>query len=293
MIDFLGEKVKIGFVDFWKKYEPENWFIYKTLSKKYEIIIDNDNPDILFCSCFGDKKDMYKNVVKIYYTGENRNTAIEDCDYSITFNRDDNGGRNLYLPLSIMYDKENVHTLSDDEKLLNRKFCNFIYNQDTIGIGATLRKIICSLLMKYKRVDCPGRILHNLDVPDLKKSGEVGWEKSKIDFISNYKFTIAVENSNTDGYITEKLLDPLLACSVPIYWGSNGNTTPFPKDCMICVNDFDSFDELIARIKEVDENDEEYLRLCRNNPIHRGLIPSYEEKLLNFFEKVLDKVRGK
>jgi hypothetical protein len=55
---------------------------------------------------------------------------------------------------------------------------------------------------------------------------------------------------------------------------------------MICVNDFDSFEELIARIKEVDENDEEYLRLCRNNPIHRGLIPSYEEKLLNFFETI-------
>lgn len=289
----MKEKVKIGFVDFWKKYEPDNWFIYKALSKKYEIIIDNDNPDILFCSCFGNKKDMYKDVVKIYYTGENRNTVIDGCDYSITFNRDDNGGRNLYLPLSIMYDEENVHALPDDEKLLNRKFCNFIYNQDTIGRGATLRKIICSLLMKYKRVDCPGRILHNLDVTDLKKSGEVGWEKSKIDFISNYKFTIAVENSNTDGYITEKLLDPLLAGSVPIYWGSNGNTTPFPKDCMICVNDFDSFEELIARIKEVDENDEEYLRLCRNNPINRGLIPSYEEKLLNFFEKVLDKAKGK
>ena len=54
----MKEKVKIGFVDFWKKYEPENWFIYKALSKKYEIIIDNDNPDILFCSCFGNKKGI-------------------------------------------------------------------------------------------------------------------------------------------------------------------------------------------------------------------------------------------
>ena len=62
---------------------------------------------------------------------------------------------------------------------------------------------------------------------------------------------------------------------------------------MICVNDFNSFEELIARIKEVDENDEEYLRICRNNPIHKGLITSYEDILINFFEKVLDKVRGK
>lgn len=286
----MKEKVKIGFVDFWDNYEPENWFIYKALSKKYEIIINNDNPDILFCSCFGNKKNMYKNVVKIYYTGENRNIGIEDCDYSITFNRDDNGGRNLYLPLSIMYDKENIHTLSDDEKLLNRKFCNFIYFQNRYGRGARLRQILCTKLMNYKHVDCPGRVLHNLDSPDLKKSGDKDGRKSKIDFISNYKFTIAVENRNTDGYITEKLLDPLLACSVPIYWGSNGNTTPFPKDCMICVNDFDSFEELIARIKEVDENDEEYLRLCRNNPIHRGLIPSYEEKLLNFFETIRETI---
>ena len=166
----MKKKLKIGFVDFWSRYEPENWFIYKALSKKYEIIIDNDNPEILFCSCFGNKKDEFKDVIKIYYTGENKNTGIEGCDYSITFNRNETGGRNLYLPLSIMYDKKNIHTLTDDE-MLNRKFCNFIYFQKRHGYGSQLRQELCKDLMKYKHVDCPGRVLHNLDSTELKERG--------------------------------------------------------------------------------------------------------------------------
>ena len=41
----------------------------------------------------------------------------------------------------------------------------------------------------------------------------------KIKFFSSYKFSIAMENSNGDGYISEKIVDSFLAGTVPIYYG--------------------------------------------------------------------------
>jgi len=45
-------------------------------------------------------------------------------------------------------------------------------------------------------------------------------ETEKINFIKNYKFTIAFENSTSPGYTTEKLWQPMLSGSVPVYWGN-------------------------------------------------------------------------
>ena len=43
--------------------------------------------------------------------------------------------------------------------------------------------------------------------------------KDKIKFFSSYKFSIAMENSNGDGYISEKIVDSFLAGTIPIYYG--------------------------------------------------------------------------
>ena len=44
--------------------------------------------------------------------------------------------------------------------------------------------------------------------------------KNKIDFIMDHKFTIAFENSSYPGYTTEKIFEPMLVNSIPLYWGN-------------------------------------------------------------------------
>lgn len=278
--------VKIGFADFWGLYEPTEGYIYRTLSKKYNITIDNDDPDFLFFSTYGCDHLDYKKAVKIFFTHENVFPNFNLCDYSLSFLRDGIGGRNLYLPVALLFDKHDIPPF--DTCLLNRRFCNFIYSQESIGGGARLRKQVCQELMKYRLVDCPGRVLHNMDALELSDRKQRDWNATKINFLKNYKFTIAFENTNSDGYITEKLIDPLLAGSVPIYWGSAGNVFPFSKDCMIYANDYHDIDSLIARIKEVDENDELYMSICNANPIRNGALVSLEETFLKFFDKIYE-----
>ena len=283
----MKQNVRVGFVDFWPGYMPENEFIFRALTRYYNVIIDNKKPDFLFYSCCGSEHLSYDKAVKICYYGENLIPNFNICDYSLSCLRDSISGRNLWTPQAIRYNGEEPPAVSDS--LFNRHFCNFLYSQESMGKGAQYRKDVCIELMKYRHVDCPGKILHNMESSELATRDSGDWHASKIEFLKQYKFTFAFENTNTDGYMTEKLLDPLIAGSVPIYWGSEGNIDPFNKDCLICASDFSSTEALIERIIEVDTNKELYLSMCAANPLRHKLLGDWMEPLSKFLFKIIEK----
>lgn len=51
-----------------------------------------------------------------------------------------------------------------------------------------------------------------------------------------YRFTICIENSNIDDYWTEKIADPYLAYSKPIYFGCKNITSYFPTNSLQLIN---------------------------------------------------------
>ena len=70
------EKIKINFVDFWDNLDKTDNYFYHLLSMKYKVVIDEDDPDLLFFSVDYAKRkerDRYINhrCRKIFYTGEN------------------------------------------------------------------------------------------------------------------------------------------------------------------------------------------------------------------------------
>lgn len=93
------------------------------------------------------------------------------------------------------------------------------------------------------------------------------YDEGKINFLKNYKFTIAFENTKGNGYTTEKLTDAFMACSIPIYWGNPLVTREFNPKAFINCNDFDSFDSVIEYIKLLDNNDELYLEMLSQPPL--------------------------
>ena len=54
----------------------------------------------------------------------------------------------------------------------------------------------------------------------------------------NYNFTIAFENSDYPGYITEKIIHAFIAGTIPLYWGGGEYLKDtIPADCFInCKN---------------------------------------------------------
>lgn len=102
-----------------------------------------------------------------------------------------------------------------------RRFCNFFYSN-----CVSFREDFCRTLARYKPVDCPGRSLRTMPPIDEPQSHAGKWSR-KREFLSGYKFTVAFENSSAPGYHTEKILDPMLAGSIPIYWGDPGIARQF------------------------------------------------------------------
>ena len=59
---------------------------------------------------------------------------------------------------------------------------------------------------------------------------EFGKDNSKHDWSSRYQYSLAFENGVLNGYFSEKINDPMMAFSKPIFWGAQDIGRYFPKD---------------------------------------------------------------
>ena len=242
------KKIKILFEDFWPGFNSSDNFLTKVLEKEYEIVID-ENPDYLFFSVWGYNHLKYRNCIKIFYSLENLEPDFNLCDYAIAFQFITAGDRYLRYPLYLINGYEQLNKQSFDIKqVLNRKFCNFVYSNNKWA--DPIRENFFNKLSKYKNVDSGGVLLNNIGGP----------VKNKMDFIKDYKFTIAFENSSLSGYTTEKIVEPMVVNSMPIYWGNPDIDLDFNKQSFIYVNDYETIDEAIDEIIRLDNDDEAYIQ---------------------------------
>ena len=81
----------------------------------------------------------------------------------------------------------------------------------------------------------------------------------KLCIIRSYKFTLAIENSRSLGYVTEKLFQPLLVGSVPIYMGAPDVTDVLPHDMsVIHISDFPTIDLLGSYLRRLMNDTDAY-----------------------------------
>jgi hypothetical protein len=257
--------MKISFVDFWPKFDPNNNFflhLLRDIKEDVQVVYPEDS-EILFFGPFGNENSMYKNCKKVFYTGEDIKPNFKKCDYSLTFEFDNFDEKNIRLPLWYLYiDWFNVSTYSDPEWLIpveyldgnneftkknKNKFCSIVFSN--INKVYDLRMGSIEKLKKYKPVDCFGKI-HSNSIPD--------GEKNKLDIISNYKFSICFENSTTPGYFTEKLLHAKIAGTIPIYYSNKSFSEDFNPNCCLNYIKFSSLDELYDKVIEIDQNEKLY-----------------------------------
>lgn len=83
--------------------------------------------------------------------------------------------------------------------------------------------------------------------------------KDKHQFISGYKFNLALENSRISGYVTEKIADAFMAGTVPVYWGGDMAKLDFNPEAFINVDDYATLDSFVKDLEEIDNNPQRYL----------------------------------
>lgn len=239
----MKRKLKLFFTDFWPNFKLEDNYFLDILSPIYDITISDDNPDFLFYSVFGTKYHRY-DCPRIFYTGENIRADFNECDFAFTFDYSQNQ-RHFRLPLYPFFGDISrlIEPKSDIDQLISQKtgFCNFIYS----NAGPRKRIEFFNKLNKYKKIDSAGRLLNNMNER----------VNDKHTFLQKYKFTIAFENESYPGYTTEKIFEPMLANSIPIYWGNPLVGKDFNTKSFLNWHDYGSDEALIERIIEIDRSD--------------------------------------
>ena len=242
----------------------------------------SDTPDLIIYSCYGTEFLKY-NCPRIFYTAENIRPDFRFCDFAVSFDYN-NYPNHFRMPLySAYFTNQNLTKKRDAKALLHKKtgFCSFVVSNAT---ETEQRISFFHELSKYKEIASGGKYANNVGGPVANKR----------DFIRNYLFNIAFENSSYPGYTTEKIAEPWLEGCIPIYWGDPEITRDINPDCFINMHDFTSFDAAIAHIKEVDASPELQTKYLSAPFFKNNIVPEHlkdeviAKNLKHFIDKCLD-----
>ncbi|WP_299395086.1 glycosyltransferase family 10 [uncultured Gelidibacter sp.] len=265
--------------------------------------LNSQNKVINVISVFGEKKIVYLlKGIKIFICGENLTPMVSaypkylnyadhygnKVDLALGFNDENNMPANyMRHPLWLHYFIPPESTLESLKKLIdeynslgNRKTINrngfavHISRHDRNGI----REEIIEAMNGIDTVCCAGTFMNNSS--ELKEK----YKDDKVEFLKKFKFNICPENSNTEGYVTEKLFHAIMSGCIPVYWGSNNLPEPnLINPNAVLFYERDNKEKLIKRVKELMESKTAYEDFLK--------IPPFQEHAAEIIWEQLSKLR--
>ena len=287
---------KIVYQDLWLSRFIENKGLLKNKPKI----------KISIFSVFGSRLMMRldRSDVKIFFARENVHRSAwkeydDLCipahyiDLSIGFDNIIESGY-LRFPLWIMWlfppsiNKEDIIQFynkvnsPNNSSFYDRKFCSLIWSHYDVGRDELFKDI-----STIGHIDSDGRYMHNND--DLRDK----YNDDKLRYLTKYRFNLCPENSDVEGYCTEKIFEAIYSGCIPIYNGSCNNPEPeILNHNAICFvemgkNEAGKLDE----IRELNENVSRYKdyasqpRLC---PMFTDVVLEYLNNLETSLKNIID-----
>ena len=282
----MKKKIRCYFTDFWNGFNYE--YTFRFLFSEYEFLLDEKNPDYLFYSCNGNNHLDYNDCIKIFWSAENVIPDLNLCDYAVGSFDLQSGDRTLREFIYLAEINNRYIPELDTEQLLHRKFCNFVYTNNTCA--DPMRERFFKALSNYKRIDAGGGFSNNMGKRVVNKRA----------FLKEYKFTLAIENSSFTGYTTEKICDPFMSQSLPIYWGNPHISLDYNPNSFVNIMDYSSVEEAVEEVIRLDNDDDAYLEKMTapfwlyGNSFEEFYAARVERMLAffrNIFEQPLEKAR--
>jgi GR25 family glycosyltransferase involved in LPS biosynthesis len=248
--------------------------------------------DIIITHICDRVNDYNEDSINIIISGESNTKSTYDQKFDISITPVNNfvSYYNLYFPYlynSLTEHKKSINNL--DYINSKEKFCAFMYFVDYEHRINIFKKI-----SEYKKVDALGKSQKNINLEDSRFicNSDENFNDIAVKIYSHYKFVIAVENNMKDGYFTEKIINPLIANSIPIYWGYPSVFKYINKKRVVYINDFQNLDSLVEYIKFLDNNDIEYNKII-NEPIFlenkepTSILSDIKNKIRNIFKNFI------
>ena len=247
----------------------------KTKIKKFEITYDLNKANVLLEANYPNEHIHNYKIwkYKINFIGEPC-LPKHEC-YDVVLTSVNNIKNVVDLPLCVAY----IHCNNFSPFLLNRPkiitvpndFCTFIVSNPKCEI----RNKIFQKLNLYKKVNSMGDYANNVGY----KITYPYWSQDYFNVLKRHKFMICFENTKMETYSTEKIVNPYLSGTIPIYWGSNNVKNIFNPDSMLFLEDEseESINKLIEQIIELDNDDKKYLEFINR--------PTFTEENIKFWSE--------
>lgn len=272
-----------------------NWLPFGTGTPDYVIATEHIYTNKKYFQYY--KKYVKQGAIILFITGECMTPDLNICDYAICFDRhlsiDDRIGRKptLYFFTQSLFDEYRNMKVTDELIASKTKFCNFMYSHPYVTRDELFHKVC-----EYKKVDSIGKHLNNTGVSSTRYVK--GWQQLSIELRMPYKFSIAAENASLMGYTTEKLISCLEAKTVPIYWGDASVGEELNSKAFINCHEYDSWDAVVERIKEIDNNPELFRSILEEpwqtpeqEAKYNKSVQEYEDWVAHIFLQDKDKAR--
>jgi len=277
------KQVKINFWNWWgfglREWKAMFYFL------DYDFVLSND-PDYIVYSNTAQRvmPNLRCDAQRIFFMGEIIDVDMSECEWSFGDNYVDDTRhfRMPYYVVRMLYTGTPLDSLIKTRAIEKKeRFCNFVFSNT--ADGATRNRFF-ERISEYKRIDSAGSSLNNMGYVLPGRAGtRVGdyiQYPEKHEFLSKYKFSIAFENNRSDynpdsGYTTEKITEPMLAGSIPIYRGNKRVGEEFNTKSFFNYYDFASEEEFIDRIIEVDKNDDLYEQMLREPWLNDNKLPRH------------------
>jgi len=247
---YIGDHVKLWFN-----------FIIKMFLKLYDkfVIVDFINNDTnIIIQCGHDHIQINNRFVNIFINFErdfnHPNNILPDI--GIISSKEFIYHHNIYIPYLFISLTERRLTYQKYITIKKTKFCAYMYSYD-LEYRIKLYHYISN---NYKKIDALGKSGNLLNFIDDRNmyNDEITYNDIAVKKYSEYKFVLALENGIVDGYITEKLINPILAGSIPIYAGPSDVFNFINKKRIIYLFDFTNLNNLLNYIIKVDNDDNLY-----------------------------------
>jgi hypothetical protein len=253
--------------------DHEHNFFTELLRRRFDVELSTD-PDILFCSTFGNLWRGYA-CPRVLFTGENIAPDLDLFDAALSFAP--TYGRNYYLPLYRIYGVYETcfreRRVSYDE-WKKKKRIGTVFSNTT-----RFRTQVFRYLDRSVGVGSGGRAFNNV-------GGPVG---DKVAFLQGYRFSFALENTSWPGYMTEKLLESYASGTVPIYWGDPEPRDWFDRGAFLTLGGKADMERLSREVLRIGDDFEAY-RSMFERPLFRDNVepePLKIERIADFLETVV------
>lgn len=130
--------------------------------------------------------------------------------------------------------KDDINLYSDKTKL-----CSFIFSDKQWNSYHRMRHRLYDMIKDTNKVDYFGSGVSQKLARD-----------QKVLAYKDYKFSIVIENSEEDNYFTEKIIDPMLCGTIPIYIGSPKISNIFNINGILQVRDIEDVVKLLDKLDD-------------------------------------------